>query len=323
MGKLFQRYKDMSFERKTILKTAVALCCSATLACGKFLLGLFSDFNLCITAIYAIALLLAKLQCVLGAKAGAEEFKKRNALVAVFLMISSVIYIAFMCAALFFPRNKRRYGLGYVVMLAFISFCELGFAIAGIFRTKNRGHFYRDIKIINFCVALIALLTTQTTILDFMSAKADIYNEATGICIGVFIALCAVFISLAPKLSVVGREHNVFTLEEKVKNKIVNKGAFEIVLCRSAVYGSYVYRAVFSNGRVEGDIGRTPSLWKRMNIFLKIICCILAEILVFFWLSGRAVLFFRSANLPVRLEKIMNENGFVKCESVTSVPLTS
>lgn len=318
MGNIFAKYRGLTFEQKIIIKTVISLCFSSALACGKFAIGLFSDYGLCVIAVYTLALLAAKLQCVLGAKAGGAGFKWRNALVSAFLLLSSAVYIGFMCAALFIPREKAERGLFYVLMLAFISFCELGFALAGIFRTKNRGHFYRDIKIINFCMALIAILTTQTAILDFMGTEnTSTYNACTGIGIGVFIALCAVFISVAPKLSVVGREKNSFVLADAGKNKLVRGGGLELALCKSFVYGSYVYRAAFSNGRLNGEIVRTPSLWKRMNVVFKVLCCILSEILVFVWLAGRAALFVRAANLPGRLEKILKENGFEPCGAQT------
>ncbi len=51
-----------------------------------------------------------------------------------------------------------------------------------------------------------------------------------------------------------------------------------------------------------------------MNVPLKILCCILSEILIFAWLAGRFIFFVRSVNLPKRLEKIMTENGFIKAE---------
>lgn len=313
---IFRRYRDMSFEQRTIIKTIVALCFSAALACGKFVMGLFSDYGLCIIAVYTFALLFAKLQCVAGVVSKKGSFKKRNALIAVFLMLSSAVYIGFMCRSLYAAPPEKEYRLAYVVVVAFISFSELGFAVTGIFRTKDKGHFYRDIKIISFCMALIAILTTQTTILCFVSeTDVHMYNAYAGIAIGVFIAACAVFIAMAPQLSVVGREHNAFELIDGCKNKIVYGGALALVLCKSTVYGSYIYRAQFAEGRLEGDIVRGPSLWKRMNPIFKILCCALSEILVFAWLIGRAVLFVRSANLSARLEKIMSANGFKKCRA--------
>lgn len=110
----------------------------------------------------------------------------------------------------------------YVLLLAFISFVELGFAIAGLIRTKNKGHYYRNIKIINFCVALIAILTTQMSILNIQSETntVNIANAYSGIGVGCFIALCGVYILFAPKISVINREHNVFVLENREKKQI-------------------------------------------------------------------------------------------------------
>lgn len=316
MGKIFQKYRQLSFERKTILKTTAVMCFSAVLAGGKLVTGIFYDYNLIIIATYTFALLFAKLECVKGAKASGADFDRQTILAAVFMLFSSAVYTGFMGISLSMGYVAKKHSLGYVVLLAFIAFSELATAVAGIFRTKNSGRFYRNIKIISFCMSLIAIMTTQVAILDYMSAgSAYIYNAFTGMGVGAVIAACAAFILVSPKISLEGREHNVFVLSNGSKNKIIPEGASDLVLCKSTVYGSYVYRAVFSNGRLEGDIVRTPSLWKRMNIFLKIICCILSEILVILWLLGRAVLFLRSANMPARLEKLMNENGFKRCRA--------
>lgn len=317
MLNLIRKYKSLSYEQKTVMKTLIGLYFSALLASGKLVIGLFTDYNLCSIAVYTFAILLSKLECLLGIKSQKRTFKRRNLLIAVFLFAASVVYIGFMCRLFFIERNKKEYSLGYIALLAFISFAELGFSINGLIRTKNRGHLYRDIKIINFCIALIAILTTQTTILDYcMTENADIFNAYSGIAIGGFIALCALYILFAPKISVTDREHNVFTLREENKNKLVDmqSATVEIPLCKSGIYGSYVYRAQIAGGRIDGNIERSNYLWQRMNIVLKILCCILSEILLFAWLTGRFVFFLRSVNIPNKLERKMNANGFVKAE---------
>lgn len=314
MGNLIRKYRKLTFEQKTIWKTIIGLCFSAVLACGKLIIGLFTDYNLISIAVYTFGILLAKFECVLGVKSNKMTFKQRNILTAVCLIISSVLYIAFMGSMFFAERRIKNNGLIYVVLLAFISFCELGFAIAGLIRTKNRGHYYRNIKIINFCVALIAILTTQMSILNLQS-KTGIVNTANayaGIGVGIFIALCAVYILIAPKTSVIDREHNKFILQNSDKNTLIDmeRGSVEILLCRSDVYGDYIYKAAIDGNFVEGDIVRGKSLWKKMNIILKILCCILSEILIIVWLLGRGILFLRTIDLPRRLENKMIENGF-------------
>ncbi len=319
MKNLIRKYREMPFEQKTILKTIIGLCFSAVLACGKLVIGLFTDYNLISIAVYTFGILLAKSECVLGVKTNKRTFKQRNILTAVFLFISSVFYIGFMCRMFFIERHIKSQSMVYVLLLAFISFVELGFAIAGLIRTKNKGHYYRNIKIINFCVALIAILTTQMSILNMYSESGvvNIENAYLGIGVGIFIALCAIFILSAPKISIIDREHNVFKLENEMNNKVIDMDCetVEIVLSCSVVYGSYVYRATVKDGIIDGHIERNKSLWRRMHLFWKIICCILSEILLFFWLIGRLLLFFRTINLPERLERKMNNNGFVKiCE---------
>jgi len=313
MNNIIQKYQKMSFEQKTIVKTILGLIFSTILSCGKLIIGLFIDYNLCIVAIYTFAILLAKLECVLGVKTQKRTFKTRNILIAVFLFISSAIYIGFMCRMFFIERRAVEYTLQYVVILAFISFIELGFAIAGLIRTKNNGHYYRNIKIINFCVAIIAILTTQMAILDFTSTKnTDIYNAYAGIGVGCFIAICAIYILLAPRISVIDREHNVFVLQNEKQNELINMndGKVELLLCTSKVYGSYIYRGTITDNKIEGNIERGPKLWKQLHILLKIFVCILSEILIFVWLIGYFVFSLRNMNIPKRLEKRMTKNGF-------------
>lgn len=314
MGKWIRQYRELSFEQKTIRKTVIGLCFSAVLACGKLMIGLFTDYNLISIAVCTFGVLLAKLECVLGARADRPSFEKRNLLTAVFLFLSGVFYIGFMSRMFFIERRIKNNGLIPVVLLAFISFCELGFAIAGLIRTKNKGHFYRNIKIINFCVALIAILTTQMSILNMQSETGvvSIANAYSGIGIGIFIVLCAGYILIAPKTSVIDREHHKFVLRDARRNRLIGMkgGTVELLLCRSVIYGDFLFRAKIGSDTVEGDIVRGKSLWKRMHILCKILCCVLSEILLIVWLIGRGILFLRSLDLPRRLENRMRENGF-------------
>ena len=314
MGNLIRKYRGASYEQKTIWKTIIGLCFSVTLACGKLIIGLFMDYNLISIAVYTFGILLAKSECVLGVKTDGLPFEKRNLLTGIFLFLSSVFYIGFMSRMFFIERKIKNNGLLYVLILAFISFCELGFAIAGLLRTKNKGHYYRNIKIINFCVALIAILTTQMSILNMQSDKdvVSIWNAYTGIGVGLFIALCAVYILIAPKTSIIDREHNTFVLKQADRNHLIDMQGrtARILLCRSVVYGDYIYAATIEDFTVEGDIVRGDSLWKRMHILCKILCCILSEILIFVWLIGRGILFLRSIDLPDRLKRLMQKNGF-------------
>lgn len=315
MKRIIRNYLRKPLEQKIIINTIVGLCCSSVLICGKFVIGLLGDYNLCVVAVYSAALLLAKLYCVRGALSDAGKFANKNSGVAAFVLAASVLYALFMSRLFFVKRQPKPTGIVYVAMVAFISFAEMGFAIAGILRTKNKGHFYRNIKIINFCIALTAILSTQITILDFtMTANVDFYNACAGVGIGAVIALCAVYIFIAPITSVIGREHNAFALKYPDRNRIADMSCpeFAVTLCASRVYGSYYYAARVQNNCVTGDIVRGKSLWRAMHPVVKAICCILSEILLPLWLVGRFAFFSRSVNLPARLQRIFENNGFVK-----------
>ena len=83
MRKLIRTYKEMSFEEKTIVKTVIGLCFSTVLACGKLVIGLFTDYNLVSIAVYTFGILLAKSECVLGVKTNKRTFRQRTVLTAV------------------------------------------------------------------------------------------------------------------------------------------------------------------------------------------------------------------------------------------------
>lgn len=325
MSNLCRKYTELSFEQKMIVKTILCLCCSAILSSGKLIIGLFIDYNLCIIAVYTFTILLAKLVCIIGLIKRKRDFKRYNLIAAILLFLSSIFYNGYMCKFILSGHTVKEYSIVYVCLFALISFSEFGFAIAGILQVKDKGLLFRDIKIINLCIALIAILTTQTTILDYNSAtktvNTDIFNAYTGIGVSGFIALCSIYILIAPKINVTGKEHNVFFLQAEEKNALINlnNDTVEISLCRSFIYGSYVYRAKIEGKQIDGNIERDKSLWKRMPLWSKIICCILSEILIFVWLIGRLIFFLRSINLPKRLKYKMNKNGFAKVGGISEL----
>lgn len=323
MKNLIAEYRKLSFERKTVIKTVFSMCFTAALAAIKFMIGLLQDLNLCSIAIYTFLLLAAKLQCVLGTRSNKISIERRNALTAIFIFISSVVYTGFMVRALFSERQSTQYTLNYTLILAFVSFTELGLAVAGLIKTKDKGLYVKNIKIINFGTALMAILTTQTALLEYNDSAPGDYNAYTGISIGVFLALSA-YILFSSKLSVIGREHNVYVLTEKDKNDLIKTdGKAQITLCKSKLYGTYVYEAELKNNVLDGKIARRPAFWSSTPLPLKIICLILSEILIFVWLFGRTIYFFRTANLPYRLTRKLKSHGFELLSFSSSISGTS
>lgn len=317
MKGLIKKYKLLPFEERLIITTAITMTTSALIAAGKILIGLFSDFILVVVGIFGVLLLAAKLQCVLGAKKKTGNFKARNSLIALFMLIAGLVYIFYMGRLLIIGGGSERYGTIKAIMTATIAFFEMGLAVYGLIKTKNKGHYYRDIKIISFVSGMTAIMTAQIALTSLSDKDTNFYNGITGVIIGVVTVLLAVYVYFAPQISIIDREHNAFRLCTPSLNETIKPsadGKVELVLCRSAIYSSCVYRAQMSGDVVEGDIVKTVSGFFRLRIEIKIVLLILSEILVFVWLAGYAVYFFRTVNLPRKLEALMADNGFKKIE---------
>ena len=146
------------------------------------------------------------------------------------------------------------------------------------------------------------------SLLDFTETKnTDIYNAFSGIAVGLFIALSALYVFFAPKISLVGRESNVFVGEGTQTVATDGQGNVTNFACFQQSVRLYVYVAKLDGKTLSGEIRQEASLWKKMHVALKILCCVLSEILIFVWLAGYLVFFLRCINLPAQLER-KNEN---------------
>ena len=90
-------------------------------------------------------------------------------------------------------------------------------------------------------------------------------------------------------------------------------GKVLITLCNSKLYGAYIYEAELKKNVLDGNIVRRPAILGSIPLLLKAICLILSEILIFVWLFGRIIYFFRTANLPYRLTSKLKSHGFELC----------
>lgn len=308
---------SVPYEKRLLISSTVTLIISLLIAVGKILIGAFSDVTMCAVGVFNVLLMSAKSNCVIGAIKNDGSFKRYNTFTAVFLFLSGAAYTAYMTVAIMLHLQMRSYDMWQAITVAAIAFTELGVAIYGLIKTKRRGHYYRNIKIISLVSALVAIMTAQMAILSFTSA-ADyaVPNSASGIAVGVVTMLLAVFVYFAPQFSSVDREHNVFELVRPADNKIIDtaSNAAQISLCKSKVYGGYTYSASVSGGTVDGHIVREKSCWHTLPLAVKILCVILSEILIFVWAAGYVVFFVRSVDMPSRLEKLMTANGFEKAK---------
>jgi len=314
---IFARIKNSTYEQRLLITTATTATLGLAAAVAKILFGVFFDPILCAVGAYGLFLTIAKIQCVLGA-AKKRSFEKSNLLIALFLFLAGLGYIGYMSIALGIGYAPKKHSLFVAVIIAAIAFFEMGLAIRGLVKTKKHGHLYRDMKIISFSSAASAILTAQIALLSTLSDTVT-PNFYTGIGLGAVTCLLAVYVYFAPRFSTFDREHNVFVLKDPEKNTLVDmeSPAFSLPLKHSRIYGKYEYRASVTGDTVDGHIVKHSDFFKRQHILVKILLIILSEILVFVYAVGYAIWFCRTADMPTRLKRKMQKNGFEYTEAAS------
>lgn len=312
--------RNRSVKRAEIFAT-FSIVLNICLAVGKFFLACFRGVFFFVSGMINVFWLISKIECYLGLKKkGKRKFETRNTLVAVFVMLAGLQYAIYMLTLIISNRTVMDYGQWLSIGIATVSFIELGMAIYGLCTTKGKGHYFRDLKIINFCSTLTSMIWTEVALLSFttgIEGDARLICGISGACVGVVIILFGVYILFAPKISLIDREHNVFKRIEGKESllKTDEGGKIEIMLVKSKIYGSYVYKAKLSDGVVDGHIVKTKSELRKLNIAWKILFIILSEILIFPYAIGAMVYFFRTINVLKKLEDHMASLNFEKLTS--------
>ncbi|MBQ8405021.1 MAG: hypothetical protein IJX09_00065 [Clostridia bacterium] len=315
MRNWIREYRKHTYEEKLMIRTPFMIAGSTLLALGKMTIGLFSDYIMCAVGGFGLLLVAAKLQCVFGVRSKRRSFTWRNTVISVCLFTAGLVYMLYMLYELIAKPPAKEYSPVIAVLVAAIAFTEMGFAVYGLVRTKRKGHFYRDVKIISFISAMTAILTAQIALLSTFSENMQhYYNAFTGLAVGGVTVLLSIYVYFAPTLSIIDREHNIFVLIDAEKNRLItmDEQETELVLHESNIYGNYVYRAKIDGKRVDGHIVKGQGFFKDLHLAWKIILLIFSEILIFVWLGGYVVYYCKTANLPDKLKEKMQQNGFEK-----------
>ncbi len=312
MIKLVNSYRSMSFEEKTIFSSKLSILSNCLFAVGKFILSFFSSSFFIVAAIINVLLAGAKTECYLGEKFPEKKsFEYRNKMIGIFLLSAGIEYAVYMGRLVFTNVNVMDYSMVLGIGVATVSFVELGLAIKGCFNSFGKGHYYRNLKLISLCSALTAIVLTEVALTSFAaSSDTRIIDGLFGMGVGVVIVLIAIYIFVAPSVSIVDREYNVYRLKEGfagLKDKEI-----EIPLTFSRFYGNYSYKGVVNGDLVEGTIikGKSPIL--KWNIYLKILIIVLSEILIFPYALGALIFHFKNATLITKLDNKMAELNYQK-----------
>lgn len=143
------------------------------MAMGKLIFAVmtFSIF-MGINAFYTSIIGAGKYLGVLGLdnqKEKAEHWYYRR--IGLLILMASTIYVLY-SIRIFFLNDTTSYEKNIAIMIAAVTFFEIGFSVYGIIRaTKKKDIILQAIKQLNLCSALIGLVLTQTAILSFTENK--------------------------------------------------------------------------------------------------------------------------------------------------------
>lgn len=312
MIRWIKKYYGMTFEQRTILNTRFSIAFNALMAIGKMALAYF-NLAFLVSGIVNVLIMLAKVECFLGeTKPERKSFRYRNTIIGVFIMLAGVQYSIYMGRLIFTDVEIRHYSLFTGVIIALISFIEMGIAIKGCFNAFGRGHYYRNLKIISLCSAFTAIALTELAIMSFANQDPSRNIDGIfGVCVGILIFLLGIYILLAPKLSILDRRHHFYQMTED--SELIEED-FILSLTHSKFYGNYVFVAVAKSGIIEGWIFKKKTPIRYWNPFVKVMIAIFSEILIFPYAIGGFIFYLKTANITKKLDKTMTSKGCIPLE---------
>lgn len=309
MLKIVEYYKSLSFEKKTIFTVRFSILFNLLLAISKILLSFNFGIFFLVAGIVNVFIMLAKLECYLGEKKYKNKtFQYRNKRIGIFLIIAGLEYAIYMCRMVLTDIDIMRYDIILGICVACVSFIELAIAIKGCFDVYGKGHYYRNIKLISLCSALTSIVLTQVAITSFAArTNTRLLNGLFGMGVGIIIILISCYIFIAPKISIIDREHNIY-----ISNGVNEVSRIEIKLTQSMLYGNYVYIGTRIGNKIEGNIIKMKSPLFSWKIHVNILVILLSEILIFPYAIGALIFHFKSIKIIDKLDLEMEKLGFKK-----------
>lgn len=312
MIKLIKKFRKLTFKERTIFSTLISIYLNGFLAVCKYIMAFFGSAFFLAAGTVNVLVMGSKLQCYLGEKYPKKKsFEYRNKMIGILLLFAGLEYSIYMARLIFFDSPLMKFDMFLGICVAFVSFIEMGLAIYGCFASYGKGHYYRNIKLISFCSAMTAIVLTEIAIMSFASEiDFRFLSGIFGVGVGLIIILIAIFVLIAPKISIVDRDHNQYLLWEGFAP--INEEKIEIKLTNSKFYGNYKYIGKKIGDVIDGRIIQEKSPIFKWNIYIKILVIVLSEILIFPYAIGGLVYYFKNAKLIKKLDQIMLEKGYEK-----------
>ena len=313
MKKMINDYRELSFEDRTIFNAKFSMIFNGIMAIGKFILAFFFGVFFFVNGVVNVLMMVSKAECYLGVKnPNKRSFRFRNNMIGFFLIASGIQYTFYMARLLLTDVSVMEYNIFLGIAIACVAFVEMGIAIKGLFNAAGKGHYYRNIKLINLSSALTAIVLTEIAIMSFASeTDSRMLDGFFGVGVGALIIILGVFVLIAPKISIVDREHNVYKLKENMESNF-NEDEINIRLTNSRFYATFYYKGKKDNDIIDGHIVKGKSPIFKWNIYILILVLILSEILIFPYAVGALVNYFKNYKLIEKLDNIMLENNYEK-----------
>ncbi len=308
-----QKYRSLSFEQRTMFHARFSILFNLILAGIKLILGFVINAVFFVTAVVNLFMLLSRWECLQGAtKPQRRTFKFRNNCVGIFLILAGVQYTIYMIFLLFERFEARTYPQYLGILIALVSFVELGVAIKGCFNAYGKGHYYRNIKVTNLCSAFTAIALTTIAITSFVSQPNEVknLNGWVGITVGVIIILNGIYVFIAPRISIADRKHNVYKIEEN--SDLLCETKIKIKLTNSKFYGNYYYIGRNKNKVIEGIVAKDKNPFFQFSLIKKILFLLFSEILLIPYAIGAFIFHIKNSKLIVKLDSIMEQHNCLK-----------
>ncbi len=296
--------KQKRYENKVVFYTRFSLISTFFLAITKLVLGIFSTQLLIVSAIFSFIVLAIRLYGFKKIYLNERITRKDSYVIGGLLILASIIYCIYNICII---GNKNTYDEVLAIMIALVSFIEVGISLAGIIRTSRSDHMFKNLKLVSLSLALTSIVVTTIAILSFADTNYSMsfFSDYLGIVVAIIILFIGIYILFSYRLgsdeSVIYAYFGKNDLNESIK------------LTNSYFYKEYVYEYKNENGIIAGHIIRTSSKLSKCPIYLKIIYGILSEILIFPYFIGLLIYTFKNMDLNLKLDNIMKTKGLTEC----------
>ena len=312
-------FKKIPYEKRIKLFALLSLFTNIIMCIAKFIAAaIFKNYFLLVAGMFNIFVFLAKGECLLGLKYNTKSFKFRNTFIFIFVLTAGIVYTIYSARLIIYEDYVTyNFSMELGILIALVSFIELGVSINGLIKVKKYGHFYRDIKIINFITALTALVLTEAAITSFVNTgihNTKQNNGIFGMIVGIFTIIMSIYIYFAPVISIIDREHNRYKIVDENKAKVYfnESNILELPLSFTKIFKKYVYIAYLKDNIADGHIELKKDLFQRSNIEIKILLIIFFPLYMIPFFFFHFLYFLRTMNIPKKLDKLMEEHGFAK-----------